>query len=240
MMEAELRRRLRLYVRRFTRDAEAVEDAIQDAYAHELERERMGCRDHEGALFLAAKWAAIQRLRERDCEERYWPALLAERPDRVGPADGDPYLRGQVAATLGRLRREYAEVLVLRYVWEYSKPEIAAMLGISRLAVAARVDRGRDAFVRAWREGAGYRPGRYAHGGRDPETGRFTRGCEDGCESGYERDSGNRGLSPGIGDQTDGMAAEFVTDGDRDHGAIGNIGYCTGDDYGAALTIATN
>jgi len=65
------------------------------------------------------------------------------------PAEPGDARRTDVSRTLGAIKAEHREVLVLKYVEELSVAEIAVALGLSEHAVESRLARARRAFERA-------------------------------------------------------------------------------------------
>jgi RNA polymerase sigma-70 factor (ECF subfamily) len=86
--------------------------------------------------------------RQRKLADRYAQQLRSGAPDALA---GDPLAwmlaverRQLVRAALERLPRRDAEILLLKYIEEWSYQELAAHLGISQSAIEARLHRARQ------------------------------------------------------------------------------------------------
>ena len=156
---AEQRNRLLRACRRWTRNALAAEDLVQEAILIGLRRANRPepPRQWSAYLFgiarrLCHKWREQQVRNESrfvtwsDTTERniVCPAdlpdpleslILAEREDLIGQA-------------LGALKQPVRELLIARYIQDLPMSEIAARMGVSENAATVRVHRGREALRR--------------------------------------------------------------------------------------------
>lgn len=120
---------------RVTGDRGTAEDAAVEALAKaHLRWRRIGGQPWRDAwVYRVAVNEALRRL---------------PRPEAVvpAPAPGDPgehvALRQTLTAALRRLPRRQREVIVLRYLLDFSEAEVAAALGVSRGSVKTHLHRG--------------------------------------------------------------------------------------------------
>jgi RNA polymerase sigma-70 factor, ECF subfamily len=132
---------------RVTRDLDAAEECVQDAYVAALDAwARQGVPRNPGAwLTTAARHRALDTLR-RDRTLRAKLPLLIEEPSEPDPYDGEPSigddrLRLIFTCCHPALAREAQVALTLRLVCGLSTGEIAKAFLVSETTMAARVTR---------------------------------------------------------------------------------------------------
>jgi len=118
---------------------EAVAEAFTRAFAR---RSRFDEAKPSGWIFRVAMNELKMRWR-RDRLENRW--LGRQRPETLQNTEPDPELWAAVAELPQRQR----EVIALRYIAEYSQPEVADALGISVGTVASTLHDARQALGRA-------------------------------------------------------------------------------------------
>jgi RNA polymerase sigma-70 factor (ECF subfamily) len=152
--------RMLAVARRFLRDEEAAQDAVQDAFLSAFR----GLGDFQGGARIGT-WlhrivvnAALMKLRSRrrKPEEAIDELLPRWREDGhparpAGPWSADRVLeseelRARVRAGIEQLPDAYREVLLLRDIEEYDTEETANLLGVSSNAVKTRLHRARQAL----------------------------------------------------------------------------------------------
>ena len=113
-------------------DAEAVQDAVAEAFSRAYERwSRVGSmRSPAGWVYRVALNELRRRMRRRAFESRL---LRRDRQSVVTPVEVDPELWAAVAALSPRQR----EAVVLRYVADLTERDVADALGISEGAASA-------------------------------------------------------------------------------------------------------
>jgi len=129
-------------------DAAAAEDIAQEAFLaavralHTFDRRRpFGPWLHRIVVNRAIDWARARALRREVGDD-----AVAAQPAGEGSAPGPP-LSGNIVAALASLSPEHRAVIVLRYLFEYTPGEIAALLDVPRGTVNSRLRRGLDALT---------------------------------------------------------------------------------------------
>ena len=158
----ELEETFREYARLIYRTAygvtgsrEDAEDVLQSVFLRLLRRELPGPpgRNMKVYLYRAAVNLSLDTLRSHRRHPRVEDAesvdALEEQP---GPAI-DKALHGRLYEAIAMLKPETAEIVILRYVHDYSDAEIAKMLGVSRGAIALKLFRSRARLKKLLREG---------------------------------------------------------------------------------------
>jgi RNA polymerase sigma factor (sigma-70 family) len=147
---------LRAVVLARTGEAQAVDEVMQEV-ALAAVRQRAILNDASKAAPWLYRLAVRQSLlfrrkigRRRKLTERYANQV---RPGQDEERENDPLgwlladeRRRLIRVALGRLRRQDAEMLLLKYIDNWSYHEIAAHLGASHSAVEARLHRARAAL----------------------------------------------------------------------------------------------
>jgi RNA polymerase sigma-70 factor (ECF subfamily) len=135
---------------RITGNAQDAEDVLQTVFLRLARREEgeLAHRNLPSYLYRAAINAALDLLRAREQPERVTledaEGSLPENPD-FGPErlHEAAEIRSWLRRALARLGPRAAEAFALRYLEGYDNPEIARMLGTSRLTVAVTLHRAR-------------------------------------------------------------------------------------------------
>ena len=148
----ELEETFREYARLIYRTAygvtgsrEDAEDVLQSIFLRLLRREFpvSSARDTKNYLYKAAVNLSLDTLRSRrrhpSVEDSESVEALKEQP---APATDDD-LHSRLYEAIAMLKPETAEIVILRYVHDYSDAEIAKMLGTSRGVIAVRLFRSR-------------------------------------------------------------------------------------------------
>jgi RNA polymerase sigma-70 factor (ECF subfamily) len=124
---------------------EDADDILQTVFLRLL---RLECpptlaSNPEGYFYRAAVNASLDTLKIRRRQPRRTddPDQVAAPPSISVTFDEDMHRR--LYAAIAQLRRDSAEMLVLRYVHNVSDAKIAVMLGVSRTVVAVRLFRAR-------------------------------------------------------------------------------------------------
>jgi RNA polymerase sigma-70 factor (ECF subfamily) len=134
---------------RVTRDLDAAEECVQDAYVAALDAwARQGVPRNPGAwLTTAARHRALDTLRRERTLRAKLPLLIPEQPESDdGTGDGEPFigddrLRLIFTCCHPALAREAQVALTLRLVCGLSTGEIAKAFLVSESTMAARVTR---------------------------------------------------------------------------------------------------
>jgi len=139
---------------RVTRDIDAAEEAVQDAYVQALETwSRDGVPDKPGAwLTTVARRRALNMLRSRQTLERKLPLLITpEAEDSTMPTDAIPDDRLRLVFTCCHpaLAREAQIPLTLRLVCGVSTPDIAQAFLVPEATMAARITRAKKKIAAA-------------------------------------------------------------------------------------------
>jgi RNA polymerase sigma-70 factor, ECF subfamily len=139
---------------RVTRDIDAAEEAVQDAYVQALETwSRDGVPDKPGAwLTTVARRRALNTLRSRKTMERKLP-LLVTPEEEVSPVLTDTIpddrLRLVFTCCHPALSREAQIPLTLRLVCGVSTPDIAQAFLVPEATMAARITRAKKKIAAA-------------------------------------------------------------------------------------------
>jgi RNA polymerase sigma-70 factor (ECF subfamily) len=127
-----------------TGSREDAEDVLQTIFLRLLRREfssDLGSNP-KAYLYRAAVNLSLDTLRSR----RRHPLVDVEHLEVAAPS-GDPLiddeLHQRLYASIAKLKPDVAQMLILRYVHNYSDAEIARMLGKSRGSVALKLFRSR-------------------------------------------------------------------------------------------------
>jgi RNA polymerase sigma-70 factor, ECF subfamily len=123
---------------RITGNTADAEDVLQTVFLRLARRARdaEALDNHESYLRRAAINAALDVIRSRQTERTV--ELTMDLPH-----NDTPELRRALAGALAQLSARSAEVFTLRFLEGFTNPEIAKMLGISRVLVAVIVHRTR-------------------------------------------------------------------------------------------------
>jgi RNA polymerase sigma-70 factor (ECF subfamily) len=148
----ELEETFREYARLIYRTAygvtgsrEDAEDVLQSVFLRLLRHEFPGRpgRDTKAYLYKAAVNLSLDTLRSRrrhpSVEDTESVEALEEQS--APPTDND--LHRRLYEAIAMLKPDTAEIVILRYVHDYSDAEIAKMLGVSRGAIALKLFRSR-------------------------------------------------------------------------------------------------
>jgi RNA polymerase sigma-70 factor (ECF subfamily) len=157
----ELEETFREYARLIYRTAygvtgsrEDAEDILQTVFLRLLRRELPGKpgRNTKAYLYRAALNLSLDTLRSRrrhpSVEDAESVDALKEQP---APAT-DNDLHSRLYEAIATLKPDTAEIVILRYVHDYSDAEIAKMLGVSRGAIALKLFRSRARLKKLLRE----------------------------------------------------------------------------------------
>ena len=123
-----------------------AEDVVQSLFLRLVRRQVPAAfrTNIKGYFYRAAVNQSLDVIRSR---RRYELVADVERLDdvRLGPVDSelDERLHRHLEAALAELNPEAVHILVLRYTHNYSDKQIAALLGVSRTAIAVRLLRSR-------------------------------------------------------------------------------------------------
>jgi RNA polymerase sigma-70 factor (ECF subfamily) len=141
---------------RVTRDIDAAEEAVQDAYVQALETwARDGIPDRPGAwLTTVARRRALNMLRSRQTLERKLPLLIVPDADPEEVNDmldviPDDRLRLVFTCCHPALSAEAQVALTLRLVCGLSTPDIAQAFLVSEPTMAARITRAKKKIAAA-------------------------------------------------------------------------------------------
>jgi RNA polymerase sigma-70 factor (ECF subfamily) len=140
---------------RVTRDLDAAEEAVQDAYVSALEAwARDGVPARPGAwLTTAARRNALNAMARRQTLDRKLPLLIepeaAEMPDPTEPAIPDDRLRLVFTCCHPALSREAQVALTLRLVCGVDTGDIAHAFLVAAPAMAARLTRAKKKIAAA-------------------------------------------------------------------------------------------
>jgi RNA polymerase sigma factor (sigma-70 family) len=123
---------------------EDAEDIVQIIFLRLLRRELPPdlAKNPKAYLYRAAVNQSLTTIRTR----RRRPTTGTEPPDLPSPSDEASHaedLHRQLYAAIAKLKPKNAEILILRYVHNYSDAQIAKFLGSSRGAVALSLYRSR-------------------------------------------------------------------------------------------------
>jgi RNA polymerase sigma-70 factor, ECF subfamily len=140
---------------RVTRDLDAAEEAVQDAYVRALRTwARDGVPDRPGAwLTTVARRHALNVMRRRRTLETKLPLLVeagdAEMPENDADMIGDDRLRLIFTCCHPALAQEAQVALTLRLVCGVATPDIAQAFLVSEATMAARLTRAKKKIVAA-------------------------------------------------------------------------------------------
>jgi RNA polymerase sigma-70 factor, ECF subfamily len=140
---------------RVTRDLDAAEEAVQDAYVRALRTwARDGVPDRPGAwLTTVARRHALNVMRRRRTLETKLPLLVeagdAEMPENDADMIGDDRLRLIFTCCHPALAREAQVALTLRLVCGVATPDIAQAFLVAEATMAARLTRAKKKIVAA-------------------------------------------------------------------------------------------
>ena len=141
---AHLASDLRRYVRFLTRDSDAADDLLQEAFL-QLHRSRAAYNPAYAVrpwIFGLARNVCLMNQRAM----RRWAnihAVANKLPDVPVPAEVERLANADaIRRCLAQLPADHAEALTLHHVWGFSFDEIAGMLGVSTVAARARASRG--------------------------------------------------------------------------------------------------
>jgi len=143
---------------RITRDLDAAEDCVQDAYAEALVAWASGVPAKPGAwLTLVARRRAMNLIRRKDTLSRKLP-LLADAGETPGPGDGDDTaihaipddrLRLIFTCCHPALPAEARVALTLRLLCGLTTAEVASAFLVSEPTMAARITRAKKKITAA-------------------------------------------------------------------------------------------
>lgn len=146
--------RLFSFIRRLTDGTHEAEDVFQETWvkAHRALGRYDPSRPWMSWLFTIARRTALNHLRGRRPLDPLDDALDVPAPGDGPDADLRQRERRDAVWTLARrLKPRYHEVLWLHYGEGFPLPEVAAVMGVSRLGVKVLLHRARRAMLRAWR-----------------------------------------------------------------------------------------
>jgi len=136
-------------LRLLTGDLASAEDIAQEAFVaavralHTFDRRRpFGPWLHRIVVNRAIDWARARALRREVGDDDAFAAVPAPESGNRGRP-----LSENVVAGLAALSPEHRAVIVLRYLFEYTPGEIAALLELPRGTVNSRLRRGLDALA---------------------------------------------------------------------------------------------
>jgi RNA polymerase sigma-70 factor, ECF subfamily len=158
----ELEETFREYARLIYRTAygvtgsrEDAEDVLQTVFLRLLRQECPGKpgRNMKAYLYRAAVNLSLDTLRSH----RRHPSVddtghIESMEEQLSPAI-DNALHRQLYEAIAMLKPDAAEIVILRYVHDYSDAEIAKMLGVSRGTIALKLFRSRARLKKLLREG---------------------------------------------------------------------------------------
>jgi RNA polymerase sigma-70 factor, ECF subfamily len=137
-----------------TGSREDAEDVLQTVFLRLLRREFPGRpgRNMKAYLYRAAVNLSLDTLRSHrrhpSVEDAESVDALEEQPD----PEIDNALHGRLYEAIAMLKPATAEIVILRYVHDYSDAEIAKMLGVSRGTIALKLFRSRARLKKLLRE----------------------------------------------------------------------------------------
>jgi RNA polymerase sigma-70 factor, ECF subfamily len=140
---------------RVTRDLDAAEEAVQDAYVQALRTwARDGVPDRPGAwLTTVARRTALNAMRRRQTLETKLPLLLEPQDTEMPEPDSDPIpddrLRLIFTCCHPALAREAQIALTLRLVCGVATPDIAQAFLVAEATMAARLTRAKKKIAAA-------------------------------------------------------------------------------------------
>jgi len=128
-----------------TGSPEDAEDIVQTIFLRLLRREvRPDLRENaKGYFYRAAINLSLNaiRLRSKQVQVEDPEALADSQP--VNSSGVDDWIRKRVNEALATLSPRSVEILILRYVYDYTEPQIATMLSRSRGTIAVTLFRSR-------------------------------------------------------------------------------------------------
>jgi RNA polymerase sigma-70 factor (ECF subfamily) len=128
-----------------TGNREDAEDVLQTIFLRLLRRKVPPDlqRNSKGYFYKAAVHASLNAIRSRKKQILTANADLFESPERTDAVVVDEAIYAQLREAIATLSPRAAEMVILRYVYDYSEPQIAKMLGRSRSTVAVTLFRAR-------------------------------------------------------------------------------------------------
>jgi len=103
-------------------------------------------------LYRAAVNLSLDMIRSRKRYHLTSDAALLETPAEGSDSSSTEELHQRLAEVLAELHPETAQILILRYVHDYSDTEIAKLLGVSRGTMAMRLFRSRKRLKKLMQE----------------------------------------------------------------------------------------
>jgi RNA polymerase sigma factor (sigma-70 family) len=100
-------------------------------------------KNPKGYLYRAAVNVSLNTVRDRERRKADGGERLLAIVDPAVPAEPDDPIRRYLLDAIAQLKPRAVEILILRYVHDYSDAEIARMLGTSRGTVAVALFRAR-------------------------------------------------------------------------------------------------
>ncbi len=134
---------------RITGNAADAEDVMQTVFLRLMGRDAGAgvIAQPESYLRRAAIHASLDCLRDKQSEKRKTEA------SPPGDAGAGPELQHALRQALARLDARQGEMFVLRFLEGYSNGDIAAMMGVSKVAVAVTLFRTRQRLQKDWMTG---------------------------------------------------------------------------------------
>jgi RNA polymerase sigma-70 factor (ECF subfamily) len=133
---------------RMTAREDAARDCVQDAFlkAHQALRRGAAPEQIRPWLYRLVYHAVVDRQRRRSIEERE-----SRRPAPSPPATADASTEG-LERLVGSLSTPYREILVLRYVYDFSYAEMESILGLPAPTLRVYAARGLEQVQKNLRE----------------------------------------------------------------------------------------
>jgi RNA polymerase sigma-70 factor (ECF subfamily) len=136
---------------------EDAEDIVQAIFLKLLHRDApldLG-RNPSGYLYRAAVNLALDTIRRRNRHVLIFDNKYFEQSDKAADANTAEELDSRLWKAIGQLHPSSAEILILRYVHNFSLTDIARMVGSTRATVAVSLFRSRSRLKKLIRESSG-------------------------------------------------------------------------------------
>jgi RNA polymerase sigma-70 factor (ECF subfamily) len=139
-----------------TGHSEDAEDVLQTIFLKLLRREFPPdlSRNPRAYLYRAAVNASLSIIRSRRRHTQIVDVDRIKNPVSTG-VNADEEIQKQLLQAIGQLNSKAVEILMLRYVHDFSDAEIAKMLGTSRGTIAVSLNRSRARIRKLMRAASG-------------------------------------------------------------------------------------